>query len=1382
MSKNNVWDKFTNQYSLSKTLRFELKPVGKTREKMNEQLKYDKQLQTFLKDQEIEDAYQYLKPFFDKLHKEFITDSLDSDTTKKIDFSDYLIDYRDKKDLTKKEDSLRKNIGEVFVKAGDRWKKEKYPKYEWKKGSNVANGSGILLTQDVLMLIKDLNPNDQKIKKMIEETFKGFFTYFSGFNLNRENYYTTKVEKATAVATRIVHDNLPKFCDNLVQFECIIKKKKNGEVDRIERKSEYLNAYQYLKSKGRTTQIKDAESGKMIEAEVINENMFSISYFSACLSQSGIEEYNRTIGHYNLLINLYNQAKEGEEKDLKKSEKKFKRLPIFKTLYKQIGCGEKEPLFFSLTHDTKLQVQENKENYKKPYSVEQILEQAKLAGDKYFKGKSNDGILNTIPEFSDYILQKESYGGVYWSKVAINTISNRYFENWHTLKDALIDAKVFEKGKKGDEEDVKIPESIELQGFFDVLDTQEGWKSEGIFFKKSLTEELKNKEADTKNKKRREIVKEAKRPSQALLALLFDDIQEHANLFLNQSDEILKLEKYSEKESKEKIKQWMDSALAVNRILKYFFVKESKAKGEQIDPIISEALKVLFNSEDATWFKWYDALRNYLTKKPQDDVKENKLKLNFENSTLAGGWDINKESDNYCVILQDQKGKQHLGIIAKKEKQRGYNKIFERTPENPLYKIDSGEVWQKMEYKQIAVPTGIGGFVRKCFNTAQQYGWKCPDNCLNSEGKIIIKNDEAKENLEAIIDCYKDFFTKYEKDGFKYKNFNFNFKESEEYEELNSFFSDVERQGYKLGFITVNKTIIDKWVEDGTIYLFEIKNQDTNDGKKDGHKNNLHTIYWKALFEDVGNKPKLNGGAELFYRKALLKDKQEKIEDNYGKEIIKNFRFSKEKFLFHCPIKLNYKAKSYSHPKYALPEINKQTNEFFITISDICFLGIDRGEKHLAYYSLVNQKEEIIDQGTLNMPFVDKDGKPRSIKKEKFRFDAKVDKWVSEEMDCWNYNDLLDAMASNRDMARKNWQTIGTIKELKNGYISQVVRKIVDLAIDKNRGIPSFIVLENLNAGFMRGRQKIEKSVYQKLELALAKKLNFVVDKTVQNGEIGSVTNALQLTPPVTNFQNIENRKQVGIMLYTRADYTSQTDPVTGWRKSIYLKKGSEEYIKSQIMDSFDDFGFDGKNYYFKYTVDLIDPIKKTSEKKFKKQWTLYSGINGKSLDRFRGERSSDKNVWIKTLQDIKTTLDAVFIGFDLQHSLRSQIINDGIMPKKIENSQFTGWESLRFAIEMIQQIRNIGVEKGDEDFILSPVRDKNENHFDSRKAKENEPNSGDANGAYNIARKGIIMNEHIKKDLIPFIQDKEWDAWLAGREVWDKWLIENKDSLIYKK
>ena len=324
--------------------------------------------------------------------------------------------------------------------------------------------------------------------------------------------------------------------------------------------------------------------------------------------------------------------------------------------------------------------------------------------------------------------------------------------------------------------------------------------------------------------------------------------------------------------------------------------------------------------------------------------------------------------------------------------------------------------------------------------------------------------------------------------------------------------------------------------------------------------------------------------------------------------------------------------------------------------------------------------------------------------------------------------------------------------------------------------MPAFIVLEDLNIGFKRGRQKIDKQVYQKLELALAKKLNFLVEKKAKEGEIGSVTKAIQLTPQVNNFGDMENRKQFGNMLYIRADYTSQTDPVTGWRKSIYLKSGSEEDIKEQIVGNkekkidaaFDDIRFDGKDYCFSYT-----------DKNTNKPWKLYSSEDGMSLDRYFRElvyENSEKR-WRSEKQDLIRMFNSLFDGFDKKGSLLEQL-KSGKNPNKID--EHTGWESLRFAINLVQQIRNSGETEADNDFILSPVRDINGNHFDSRKAKDDQPTNGDANGAYNIARKGIVVAEHIKRGFDKlYISDQEWDAWLAGKNVWEEWLKNNEGILI---
>lgn len=1370
---------------------------------MKKHLDYDPEMRTFMKDQDIENAYQMLKPLIDNIHEEFITSSMESNGAKSINFTDYFNKFKEKKD-DKGERELRIKIGELYkfgetairrkYQLGWKWDKKKSSinkknKLEWKVGGKEKKGAEIMKSQDILYAaaISGVNIEEEKLRECLKH-LEGFFTYFSGFNQNRENYYTTKDEKATAVATRIVHKNLPKFCDNSLLFNGYFKKKKNGKKERIDRKDEYLNAYKYLKDKKRITQIKDAETNKMIEAYPIEKKYFDIYYFNSCLSQRQIEEYNRMIGHYNLLINLYNQARISEEKSLDKNNRKFKKLSQFKTLYKQIGCGKRNSLFFALKYDKEADIKkEDRKEKSDILSVEKVLELASQAGKKYFTRESNNIIVKNIPEFVDWLKENHNdWSGIYWSSKAINTISNKYFANWYSVIE-LIQNNYKEYDNvatynKQREQQVKLRDAVELEGLFDLLDKsvkgdKENWWE--VFFKKSVLDD----------KQKMEIIKNWRAPSQALMELLYFDIEENSQKFNEESKNILKLDDYKKDKNKKKIKKWMDYGLSVNQMLKYFLVNENKCKGNSLNSDLVNILDTITKGEkeEVDWFKWYDGLRNYLTKKPQDDVKENKLKLNFLNSTLAGGWDFNKESANSCVILKDNENRKYLAVMR-----RGYNKVFEKKRierkgknkhfiKNPLFNED-GE-WSKMEYKQIAAPTGIGGFVRKCFNTAQNYGWRCPNDCLNKEGKIIIKNEEAKNILTKLIDCYKDFFNKYEKDGFKYKDYNFQFKPSNEYENVNEFFSDVKNQGYKISFINISKIELDTLVKDEKIYLFEIKNQDSNNGKKIGHKQNLHTIYWNSIFGENEGRPKLDGKAELFYRPAVPIDKMEIVKDENGnelrnkkgKKILKNFRFSKEKFLFHCPITLYYREKNYSKPEYAFGEINNHINDNFQN-QEIYFLGLDRGEKHLIYYSLVDKNGTEVKERSLNLPFKDKNGNSRSILRTKQIYNKIKQEWESKKTKCWNYNDLLDAVASNRDEARKNWQTIGNIKNLKEGYISQVVHKIVKKSITK----PTFIILEDLNTEFKRGRQKIEKQVYQKFEVALAKKLNFVVNKDAKEDEISSATKAIQLTPPVQNYGDIENKKQVGIMFYTRANYTSQTDPLTGWRKTIYLKRGSEKFIREQIGEKFNDIGFENGDYFFSYTD------------KQGKNWKLWSGKNGKSLLRYRGKRDN-KNIWTTENFCLNKMLNGIFKGFDKSKSLYSQIFDDKKELSRLDNKltqshkKYTAWESLRFIIDLIQQIRNSGdIDKGqDDNFLFSPVRDKKTGeHFDSRKQMKGLPKDADANGAYNIARKGIIMNEHIRQwekdgkkknskgnDLDLFISDEEWDLWLNHKFEWEKML-----------
>ena len=846
------------------------------------------------------------------------------------------------------------------------------------------------------------------------------------------------------------------------------------------------------------------------------------------------------------------------------------------------------------------------------------------------------------------------------------------------------------------------------------------------------------------------------------------------NEFNKNKTAILTLEKYKKKNAYNTeydsnirlIKEWYDSIKGILRIVGLFHAKKTKMKGCLANPEIENFVESILNPENVSWNKWYDGIRNYLTKKPQDDVKENMLKLNFGSSSLLGGWSDGQEKVKISTILKHE-NQVYLCILKNKQ-------FFDTSKDNnPVYKGDGGFrlILRNLKFQTLAGKGFIGAF-------GQGY------------------SEMGKETPKKAMDCLKSFI----KDNYIGKYPILQSVIINEYKNKKDFDLAIQeklKECYECKFIPIDWNKIIEAEKNGDLFIFQISSKDSKENSR-GRKD-LQTLYWESVLSE--NSPhQLCAGAEIFMRKPVDKkspvihkkgsilinkrfsdettipdelykklmafvasikqpfENEQAVKDLlfkselskiYAKEYLdkvklriaeydieKDKRFYGEtKYFFHCPIKLNYNLKTYGKPEYAFTEINQKVNDVFTSLESPYFIGLDRGEKHLVYLCEIDNSCNIIDCRSLN------------------------------NINGTNYMLKLEEKAGSRQKSRQEWQRIDNISNLKDGYVSHVVHAITEKVVNE----PSYIVLEDLSRKMMQGRQKIEKSLYQKFEVALAKKLNFVVEKEIPNGEPGSVSSALQLTPPLNNYKDIENKRQFGIMLYTRANYTSVTDPVTGWRKTIYLKKGSAESIRQQIIDTFSEIGFDGKDYYFEYI-----------ELNAHKTWRMYSGKDGVSLPRFINEKKlqEDKNLWIPVEVDIVEILNQLFHCFDKNKSLLEQI-KDGKELNKLCNRNETAWESLIFAINMIQQIRNNGCTEQDENFLYSPVRNENGVHFDTRKQDNTKyPADADANGAYNIARKGIIMHEHIlqwrkegskKGDVDLFVSDEEWDLWLLDRKRWQE-------------
>lgn len=708
----------------------------------------------------------------------------------------------------------------------------------------------------------------------------------------------------------------------------------------------------------------------------------------------------------------------------------------------------------------------------------------------------------------------------------------------------------------------------------------------------------------------------------------------------------------------------------------------------------------------------YNMVRNYVTRKP---YSEKKIKLNFENSTLMDGWDLNKEKDNTTIILRKD-NLYYLGIMNKK-----FNKVFDKYPRD----TDNG-YYEKMEYKLL--PGANKNLPRVFLLSKSGLDEFNPSQVICDN---YARGTHKKGENFNLYDCHAliDFFKASIDRHSDWRNFDFKFSETSTYEDLSGFYKEVEQQGYKVSFRNVSANYIDTLVNEGKLYLFQIYNKDFSPYSKGTP--NMHTLYWKMLFDEqnLANVVyKLNGQAEIFYRESSIEchhpthpanlpimnksQSNVKQESVFSYDLIKNRRYTIDKFQFHVPITMNFKSDGVNN-------INRQVNECLQHADDIHIIGIDRGERHLLYLVVIDKKGNIKEQFSLNEIVNEYNGNRYST----------------------DYHKLLNQREGERLKARQSWQSIENIKELKEGYLSQVIHEITELMVKYN----AIVVLEDLNFGFMRGRQKVEKQVYQKFEKMLIDKLNYLVDKKKDPNEFGGILKAYQLTNKFESFQKLG--KQSGFLFYIPAWNTSKIDPQTGFVNLLDVHYESTEKAKN-FFCKFDSIRYNASKNWFEFVLNY-DKFNQKAEGT-NKHWTLCT--YGTRIETFRNANKNSQwdSVEVDLTEKFKEHLNKYHI--DIHANLKEAISN------QTEKAFFEG---LLHLLKLTLQMRNSKVGT-DIDYLISPVADKKGVFYDSRSCDLSLPANADANGAYNIARKGLWILEQIKetsdlKKLKLAISNKEW-------------------------
>ncbi len=1294
---------FTRKYELSKTLRFELRPVGKTKEMLDE-------AGVFEKDRMIKEKYERTKPYFDRLHREFVQESLSNVALSGLTdylsiFSDWRTDKKDKtkaKKLTDIEKSLRNEVTRFFEETAKVWA-EQYSSAKIKK-----SGIDFLFEEGIFRVLRErygteedaFVEDDAGNRISIFDQWKGFAGYFTKFHESRKNFYKDD-GKHSAIATRIVDENLKRFCDNIIAFDRLRK----------------------------TLDLSEVEG----HFDVFLGNVFSPRFYDECLLQQGIDRYNTVLGGdstdqnkkgINQYINKYLQDHKGE------------RLPFLKPLDKQI-LSEKDAFLEGIENDEEL--------------ISVLGTFRKNAGSKV-------GIFRLL--MGKFVSENDAFdlSKIYLSKEGFNTITRKWSENTHDFESALYGVMKSDKPSglsyKKAEDLYTFPEHIALsylqeallvypqenrvwkERYYNTAENSAGiltgnesrWEQflsilsfeiRGLFGSETMRTIAEKEDFSTAliNAERFEEVLSSDAGTRTIRTRTGYEIFAQKMTAITGS-------KFGPDE-KVFIKNFADSVLRIYQMAKYFSLEKKGVWNEEyeLDSFYSEPeqgyLAFHENAREEI-IKAYDALRNYLTKKP---YSEEKWKLNFDNSKLLEGWPDSPEGNTqYCSYLFRKGGRFFLGVT-------NYSRIFDKAKFPEAYKTDS-ECYEKMVYKQVDAKTLYGSVYKGLFGSKY------------SDDQDILNDEELIDRLKKVLETRAVFFPELQKILDKVID--------REYKDAKSLARDISKGSfYTVSFVPISSLYLEQGIYNlkendaaKKLYLFEIHNKDWNlkDGvRKDGAKN-LHTLYFESLFSEENAEAdfpmKLNGQAELFYRPATATDKLgfkqnadgSNMTGKDGRKVVSRKRYSEDKILFHVPMTMN-------RGKGIRFRFNEEINDLLAGNPDMNIIGVDRGEKHLAYYSVITQKGEVVESGSLNT------------------------------VNGIDYAGKLDERAKGREQARKDWQAVEGIKDLKNGYVSQVVRKLADLAIEHN----AIIVLEDLNMRFKQIRGGIEKSAYQQLEKALIDKLSFLVEKGETDPEsAGSLLRAYQLVAPFESFQKMG--KQTGIVFYTQASYTSKIDPATGWRPNLYLKYTSAKKAKEDIAkfgsimlnEGRFDVSYDLKKFVSGDTRDIVFPNRT--------DWTVSS-----SVERYRWNRKLNVGKGgYDHYADLTVNFRELFESVDID--LNGDILNRIADINPEGNERF--FREFVFLVNLMFQIRNTDPDTTDSDksdFILSPVAP----FFDSRSPEKfgaKLPKNGDDNGAYNIARKGIVILDKISeyKRTNGTCEGLGWGGLYISHAEWDNFAREN--------
>ena len=907
MSKKFELKNIKNEFSLMKTLRFELKPQGDTLKNFIESI--------YEEDKDLYDSSFEAKEVMNKYYLKVLDEILSEINVDWKDLYSAILN-KEKNEIEEKIKLLQKEIEEVFLKHTEIKDKDKDKKVKIFSGKCIEK-------------IKESPDFNEDVKRKVEK-FGEKTTYFTTYFKNRENIFTVKGESASAIY-RII-DNFKKYSKNVELYE---KLKKDEKIIK------YLNENKF--------------------DEKTMDNLFDVSKYNSYLKQVDIEKYNTLLSGYS---KENGEKVKGLNELINEINQKYKyKLNVFSSLYKQILTEEDTKSFVDEILSTPESVIKTIDNF--IYSInmdniEELKEEFLKISLENFEGiYISNNKLNEISnrKFGNYnsinmmIKQSMIEKGILSRKEINKLISN--LENINETKVKSFNLSfIFENLTKEHKELIidYIRENI-----CSVIENV-----------KITIEKYRNIDNKIEFKNNEEKVLKIKGMLESIndLCRLIKDFNtneiEINNEFYNILNKNFEIFEYSYKVLN-KVRNFVTKKEVIENKMKLNFSNYQLGKGWHKNKE-KDCSIILFRKRNGDRWIYYLGILKHGSKIEENDYLSS-VDTGFYKMDYYAQNSLSKMIPKCSITVKNVKNAPEDESVILNDSKK-FNEPLEITPEiRKLY--GNNEHIKGDKFKKESLVKWID-FCKefllkyKSFEKAKKEILKLKESNLYENLEEFYSDAEEKAYFLEFVNIDEDkikklvkeknlyLFQIYNKDFSAYSTGNKNLH-TMYFEEL---FTDenLKKPVFKLN--------------GNTEVFYRIASSKPkivhNKGEKLVNKtyldNGIRKTIPDSVYSEICEKVKNNEDYSKLLEENNIKNLEIKVATH---EIVKDKRYFENKFLFYLPITLNKKTQNKNVNKNIINEI-KDCNEYNV-------IGIDRGERNLISLCIINQNGEIIFQKEMNV-------------------------------------------------------------------------------------------------------------------------------------------------------------------------------------------------------------------------------------------------------------------------------------------------------------------------------------------------------------------------------------------------------------------------------